>query len=175
MDMEAKNSDENKENTGAIEIARCKTATDPAVRMFIGTLMLLGFAVYCFVDAVPPPDSWSMDQINPATEYVLHIAGPWTFGIPGLILAAWAVLFMKKVLVADSEGIGYQGKQRIAWSAVTRLDAKDLQSKGILVLHFKSDDEAGGKLVLDSWKLRNFRDLVAVVEKNVPKNIRDIR
>jgi len=38
-----------------------------------------------------------------------------------------------------------------------------LKNKGILSVHCSEQD----KLVLDSWKLKNFRDLVAFVESHV--------
>jgi hypothetical protein len=67
-------------------------------------------------------------------------------------------------MVADGEGIGYQGQAKIAWGGIKRVDSSMLQSKGVLDLY----DASGRKLRLDAWYLTNFRDLVAFVEKRVP-------
>ncbi len=157
------------------ENVTCGPNRDPAVRLFIASAMFIGFAIYCFVDAVPAPEAWSLEHINPATEYVLHIGGPWVFGLAGIIPLVFAILFLKRTLTADKDGIGFSDGEKIPWSSITKLDATDLKSKGILALHYTTEGSREGKIKLDDWKLNNFRDLMAIVENNVPKNIQDIR
>ncbi len=143
----------------------CPAAKDPAVRMFIVAAMFIGFVVYCAVDAVDKPPAWTLEHINPAIQYVLHKYGPFVFGAPGLLLAVWGVVFLRRKLVADDKGIGYLGKEPIPWGQVRGLDASRLKSKGILKLNWGD----GGKLTLDSWKLQNFKALVAFVEQKIPQ------
>jgi hypothetical protein len=157
---------------GGIE---CRSTKEPAVKIFIAAAMFLGYGVYCLVDTVPPPQSWTMSHINPAIEYILHIGGPWFFGALGLLFILWAVSILRRRLVADDSQIGYVGKEAVAWNSVTRLDATRLKTKGIMIIHYKKPDSEEGTLKLDGWYLGNFRDLVALVEKNVPENLRDIR
>ena len=60
-------------------------------------------------------------------------------------------------------GIGFAGQEKIAWGQVDSLDGRGLQTKGIVVLH------AGARrMVLDSYFLLNFRELIALVEQHVP-------
>jgi hypothetical protein len=155
-------------NEAAADRVECPAAKDPAVRLFIGAAMGIAFGVYCWWDAEAPPPAWSLSHINQAASYVLHVAGPWVFGIPGVLAGIWGVVFLRRVLVADAEGIGYAGKERVAWDDVTNLDASDLKKKGILYLEY-GDDEV---LKLDSWKLQNFKQLVAFVEAHVPAEAR---
>ena len=83
----------------------------------------------------------------------------------GLILFGMGVAYLKRRLIADETGIGYAGKEKIAWNAITELDSEKLKSKGILYLRYGS----GKSLTLDSWKLTNFRDLVTLIENKVPQ------
>jgi len=142
----------------------CPAAKDPAVRMFILAVMLIGFAIYCFVDKEDPPAAWDLEHINQTASYVLHVYGPYAFGAPGAAALIWAVVFLRRRLIADEEGIGYARGEKIPWSKIEKLDAGKLESKGILSLHHSG----GKKLKLDSWKLQNFKDLVRIVEDHIP-------
>jgi hypothetical protein len=142
----------------------CAATKDPAVRLFILAALLLGFAVWCFLDRRQPPAAWDLGHINEISSYLLNNWGPLLLAPLGIVALIWGVVFLRRVLVADEEGIGYRGKQKIAWSDVTRLDASQLESRHILYVEYGD----GGRLKLDAWKLRSFRELVAVVERNVP-------
>jgi len=153
----------------APDSVECAAARDPAVRLFIGAAMGLAAAVYCFVDHYirgkyphPGPDA----GINPWLSYAFNAFGPFVFGPPGVLLAVWGVVFLRRKLVADQEGIGYVGKDRLAWSDVKRLDTSRFESKGILRLEFEKDGQAR-TLTLDGWKLQNFKPLVRLVESKV--------
>lgn len=142
----------------------CTARKDPAVNLFIVAAMGIGFGIWCLTDMRPPPESWDLDHINEASAYLLNNWGPLLFMPIGLIALIWGILFLRRKLVATAEGIGYEGKQQVPWSRVTRLDASLLRSKNILKLH-----HGGAKpLTLDSWKLNNFKAMVAFVEQHVP-------
>jgi hypothetical protein len=74
------------------------------------------------------------------------------------------IMALRLVLTADADGLGHKGKPKRPWDKITALDASQLKDKGILKVEY----EGGEKVVLDSWKLQNFRDLVALVEANSP-------
>lgn len=142
----------------------CRAASDPAVRLFILTAMPLAFGIWCLTDLRKPPEAWDMAHINDAAAYLLNNWGPVVFFPLGFVGLYLAVRYVRRVLVADEEGIGYVGKDKILWEQVTKLDAADLKRE-ILVL------ETGQRaLKLDGWKLRDFRDLVAFIEKHVPED-----
>ena len=146
----------------------CPAAKDPAVRLFILAAMMIGFGAYCFIDhyvrhmyQYPVPY-----KLNPYLTYLFNHYGPFVLIPLGLLAVLWGVLFLRRRLVADEEGIGYAGRQKISWSAVKSLDSAKLESKGILSITY--DTGAGERtLVLDSWKLQNFRELVRLVESKL--------
>jgi len=112
----------------------------------------------------PPPDAWDFEHINDVAGHAFNHFTPW-IAIPiGLLLGLRGVMVLRRVLVADADGIGYAGKEKLPWGKITSLDASRLKSKGILTVEHGD----GAKLVLDSWKLQNFRELVAFVEANSP-------
>ena len=144
------------EQVGRVE---CPPTRDPAVRWFIFAAMLIGFASWCLTDLRPPPEAWDMKHVNQAAAYLLNNWGPAAFFPLGAVAVVMAVRHLARKLVADETGIGY-GHTRIAWDRFTGLDASLLASKGILCLEY----DGNKRLKLDSWKLRNFKPLVAHVE-----------
>jgi len=146
----------------------CPAAKDPSVRTFIMAAMLLGIGVWCWMDAAsgkyPPPNAWNIDNINDAAGYAFNHFTPWIALPIGAFMALRGFLAMRKVLVADAEGMGYAGADKLPWDKITALDASQLKDKGILTVEYQGDR----KLVLDSWKLQNFRDLVGFVESHSP-------
>jgi len=155
---------ETENESSAPASVECRAASDHAVRLFILAAMPLAFGIWCLTDLRDPPKAWDMPNINDAAAYLLNNWGPVVFFPVGLVLVYFAVRYIRRVMVADEEGIGYVGKDKILWEQVTRLDAADLKKEIIVI-------EAGQRaLKLDGYKLRNFRDLVAFVEKNVPQD-----
>ena len=150
------------------EGVQCPAARDPAIRLFIGAAMALAFAGWMIYDAYvakkyPYPVPY---ELNAFATHVFNHYGPFVLAPLGAGLAIWGIATLRRVLVADAEGIGYRGQARRPWADITSADASRLATKGILVLHFRN----GGRLVLDSWKLIRFRDLVAYVEAHMPPN-----
>lgn len=144
----------------------CPAAKDPAVRWFIFAAMLIGYGFYTIYDHYiqgnyPYPDPY---KLNPYLTYLFNHYNPYVLIPPGLIAMVMSIRYLRRKLIADGEGIGYAGTDRIPWNEIRNVDASKLQSKGILYLR-----HGGGKtLKLASWKLQNFRDLVAFVERHVP-------
>ncbi len=141
----------------------CPATKDPFVRIFIVAGLLIAMAIWCLTDQRETPDVWTLKNINKIAAYLLNNIGPYVFFPVGALFLIKGVLMMRRVLVADAEGIAYVGKQKIAWSDVTSLDASDFDKKGILRLkHSIGGSEA--TMVLDGWKLQNFKALVQLVE-----------
>jgi len=142
-------------------------AKDPAVRIFILAAMLVAFGIWAMMDL----STGKFHYVDPGED--INAFGKWAFNAfgayictpVGVVIAVLGLRFLKGVLVADGEGIGWKGKTKRPWAQVATLDATQLRDKGILVVHFKD----GARIKLDSWKLQNFKKLVAVVEANVPK------
>ena len=150
------------------ERIECPPARDPAVRLFIIAAMLLLFGGWCFYEHYiagnyqkpTDPDA----SVNLWAGYFLNAWGAIVFTLGGLIPLFLGIRFLRRIVVADARGINYPGQGDLAWKDVKKLDADDLADKGILRLEYGSDKT----LVLDSWKLQNFKALVAFVESHVP-------
>ena len=147
--------------TGRVE---CTAAKDPAVRLFILAAMLMGFGAWCLTDMRPRPETWDLKHVNEIAAYLLNNWGPLLLVPGGMFVLARAILYLRRKLVATDEGIGYDGKEQVAWSRIHRLDATDLADKGMLRLEYG----AAKPLTLDAWKLNNFKAMVAFVEARVP-------
>ena len=143
----------------------CRAAKDPAVRLFIIAAMLIGVGLWCLTDWRERPEAWDARHINEVSGYLLNNWGPFLFLPGGLVVVYWAIRFLRRVLIADGEGVGYAGKDRISWDKIEKVDATELPQGFLRIEH-----DGGEVLTLDSWKLQNFRDLVAFLETRVPKD-----
>jgi hypothetical protein len=146
----------------------CPASKDPAVRLFIIAAMMLAFAAWTIYDAYvarkyPYPDPY---ELNAYLKHLFNHGAAFVLVPLGVLAIGLGLRSLRRVLVADAEGIGYVGKQKIPWSGVARMDASLLKEKGILRLYHGES----GRLTLDSWKLGNFKALVAFVEQHVPRD-----
>jgi len=155
-----------------VDRVECPATKDPAVRLFIVAAMLIGFGGYTVYDHYilgnyPYPQPY---ELNPCLKYLFNHYIPFLLIPPGLVALIWGLRFLIRRLVADAEGIGYSGGQKVLWGDVKELDASLLKTKQILCLRYGE----GRKLILDAWKLENFRDLVALIETRVPAGTKRI-
>ena len=150
------------ETTQVAEVI-CPATKEPSIRVFIMALLLLGFAVYCFIDQhkYPYPSEFGLN--NETIGYALNHWSPYVFIPAGIVLAGWGVVLLHRRVHANAKGIGYSGKEMILWGDVMSIDATRLKSKGLIHI----DTNKGARLTLDSWKIQDFRQLLEVVEKNV--------
>lgn len=154
-----------------MDLVECPPARDPAVRLFIFAAMLLAFGIYCFIDTYIR-DKYPKPLDNNLSDwggYYFNHGGSFVFPLAGLVPLWLAIAYLRRKLVADAEGIGYHGRPKVRWETVTRLDATDLQHDGKLALHYG----AAKPMKLDSWKLTNFKALVAFIEQHVPPDAID--
>lgn len=149
----------------------CPAEREPIVKLWIIAAMLIGFGIWCIVDAGKPKYDYVplAEDLNGFFSWALTHIGQFVFTIVGAAVAGTAIRHSRRVLVADQEGIGWRGGRKLPWEKVTKLDASRLKDKQILVL-----EHPDGRLTLDNYKLQNFRDLVAVVEEKVPDEKRTV-
>ena len=149
------------------EEVRCRARKDPAVRLFIFAGMLLGLGLWFLYDgyvAKKYPHKPFSENINQWFTWAINCIGPFILIPVGLVFLVWGIVILRRVLVADADGIGYVGKQKLAWSDVGSVDASQLKAKQILILEYGD----AGRMKLDSWKLDNYQKLVALIEQHVP-------
>ena len=141
----------------------CPSVRDLVVRPLILAVGLVGFGIWCAFDQqeYAPFDK----DMNTWLTWAMNYYGQFAFTALGMIPLYFAVRAMRRRLVADETGVGFQGKETVAWSSVTGLDASELKGKQILyLLHGQ-----GQRYTLDGFDLRNFAELVAFVEDHVPQ------
>ncbi len=139
---------------------------DPAVRKFIIAGMALAGGLWLFYDGHLTdhyPYTPMAEDMNAFFSWVLNYFGGLVLIPIGLLFAIRALLELRKKIVGDDQGIGFEGKRPIAWNDITAVDAGKLANKQILVLKANAQT-----LTLDAYKHENFKPLVAMVEQNVP-------
>ena len=154
----------------------CRASNEPFVRQLIIVAMILGGAVWIHLDPSENGHAWKPGDLNNNLSFLYNYYLPCVLAPLGLAFLGWVFFQHSRRLVADEKGIGFAGKEQIAWGRVTRIDAALLASKGLLTLHYVQDGPAGQEnsgnaektLKLDSYKFHNFRDLVAFAERHVP-------
>jgi hypothetical protein len=152
----------------APEKIECRSTKDPAIRVFILAAMFLGFGGYSVFETQHMgkyPYAPLAEDLNAWFSWLLNYCGPFVFIPVGVIFLIIGILYIRRRLVADQDGIGYVGKTKLKWDDVSQLDAKRLKSKGIIAL-----DHEGGKLVLDSYKLTDFKNLLKLIEQKIPQD-----
>ncbi|MCY2931200.1 MAG: hypothetical protein NTV86_17270 [Planctomycetota bacterium] len=145
----------------------CKATKDPIVRLFILAAMLIGFGLYCFMTREGTYTAPGKD-LNKFLSWAMGEYGPFVCIPPGVLVAMAAFLAARKRLVADAQGIGFAGGEKIAWSAITAVDAGLLQSKGLLFIHATGQAKP---LRLCDWKLTDFKPMVAFLEAHLPAGV----
>ena len=131
---------------------------------FIPAGILIGMGFYCLSTPEPAPQAWNMEHVNDVARYVLYRWAPFVLFPAGALLGLWGLRNLRRQMVADEQGLGYAGTPRLRWDQVQSIDASRLQAKGILYVLGPEDR----KITLDSWKLNDFKKLVAFVEAHVP-------
>jgi hypothetical protein len=160
------------ENAAGQPVTRveCRASNDPFVRRLIIVAMILGAAAWMIEDHYVAGNYWKRDDFNDNLSFLFNHYLPFVLVPLGLLLLARAWFERGRRLVADEKGVGFAGKDPIAWDRITRIDAALLGSKGLLILHYlqEGQDKVEKTLKLDSYSFRNFRDLVALAERQVP-------
>jgi hypothetical protein len=154
--------------SGAATSVECRSAGDPFVRMLLLGVVLLAWGAWSGYDAFYKLDkqgnrAFSMEKN--ASHYLFNAGMSMILPPVSLVVLAWAFRIRRRRLLADGEGLGYVGKEKIAWSRLKRLSPG---GKGLLDVYY---DGPGGnlrRLRLDSWMLKNFNELVAFIEAKAP-------
>ncbi|MCK5113336.1 MAG: hypothetical protein KAR11_01075 [Phycisphaerae bacterium] len=170
MNEENSSPHESQQESQIPETVESRGTTDPKIRLFVPALMLIGFGAYSVMET----QLMEKYQYAPLSEdmnawfsWLFNFCGPFIFIPAGLFFLVLGIRFILRRLVADQEGIGYVGKAKIKWGDISQLDATRLKSKDIVVLNYE-----GGKLVLDRYKMTDFKNLLRLVESKVPQDKR---
>lgn len=147
----------------------CTATKDLPVRLFVVAAMLVGFGIYCFIDShirKEYPYKPLAEDMNVWLSWAFNFYGSYVFAALGIIPLAWGFTLLRRKLIADGEGIGFEGKDKIAWADITNMDVSELADKQILHL----EHSQGQKLKLDGYNMKNFKELVDFIEDHVTTN-----
>jgi hypothetical protein len=141
---------------------------DPTVRYTIIAIALVGVGAWCAHDIFILGKHPYGTDINTFSNWAFNWGGMILGPLAGIAALIYIKLVLRRQAVADAQGVGFAGKERIAWDRIHRIDAQKLRDKGILDLYY----DQGRKLSLDSWKLTNFKPLVAYIEAHLPADVK---
>ena len=148
---------------------QCRAAKDPMTRAVIGLCAVLAGAGWCAYDIfiakkyVYKPFN---EDINAWGKYVMNFAGAVVLPLLAIFIVYKLMKFRSVVFEADNNGISKNGTQLLKWAEISSIDATKLSSKDIIIIKY-----LGKSLELDGWKLTNFREMLEVIQSNVPADL----
>jgi hypothetical protein len=128
-------------------------------------LLSAAFSVYCYYDG------W----INPKYKDPSEVSNMWfnRAAAVGLVVVFVVLIFrflqaIKTRVVMDEAGLDVDGKLKIAWPAMIRVDDRNLE-KGLLDIFYTSSGGGGEKkYTLDNRKVTPFDEMVEEVSRHRP-------
>jgi len=141
------------------ERVECSATKEPAIRVLIMALMALAFGAWSYYGAYV-----SQEYVDNPSSMMFNKVCSWLLPPVGLILLVRVVWMLRRKFLADGEGLGWAGKDKVPWQNVTRLVVK---GKELFDVHYVTDGQEG-ILHLDSWKMTNFVPLVKLIESKTP-------
>ena len=136
-----------------------KSTKERVVKLFIVTVLCLGFAAWCQYDALYKyvgEEKAGKRRFNQGAVPVLIVLG-------GLVLFL-AVRAAKLRIEADEQtGISINGRAAIAWEAIEDIDTSALAKKGYLYIKYRKSPDESATLKLDEYNLDFFDELYAMI------------
>ena len=152
----------------APEVVECPLATEPLVRSGLIIALVLGYGLYSIYELAVG----KYDRATQATYWYFTVACAVLLTPAGLVVVGLLIRRLRRRLVADSEGIGYVGREKIGWADVTKLV---IGGKGLVDLHYQADGQEE-VLTLDSYYLKHYDALMAIVDARTEgKPVEDVK
>jgi hypothetical protein len=134
-------------------------------RLVVYMLLSAGFSAYCYYDG------WK----NPKYQDPSELSNMWfnraaAVGLVVLlvVLIIRFLLALKTRVVMDEAGLDVDGKLKISWPAMTRVDDRNLE-KGLLDIYYTPAGEGSEKkYTLDNYKVTPFEEMVEEVSRHRP-------
>ncbi len=134
-------------------------------RLVVYLVLCAVFSVYCYYDG------WR----NPKYQDPSELSNMWFNRSAAIGLAVLFVVLifrfvcaLKTRVVVDEAGIDVNGKFKIVWPSITRVEDRNLE-KGLLDFFYKETQEgAERKYVLDNYKVTAFEEMVDEISRHRP-------
>jgi len=159
----------------SVSSVQARPSKDPVVRLLIVSAMLIGLGCYCLYDAYVATNSDGSpkyakptkpfgEDFNPYFTYYFNLIGGYVLPLAGLPFLLGAISQARRRMTVDATGIT-AGREKVAWSDVKEIDAAEMAKKSILKIY-----HGQGMIKIDGyyWQKSDFRDMVAIIEQNVP-------
>ena len=113
------------ENAGGqpVTSVECPASNEPFVRQLIVAFLILGGAVWIYMDPSENGRTWKAGDINNNGYYLYNYYLPYLLALVGAAFLARTLFQHSRRLRADEKGIGFAGKEPITWDRLTRIDA----------------------------------------------------
>ena len=135
----------------------------------IGIVLLIGLGAYCTYDGYFNEkfrDMHTSNEGKPDSTLVFNQKAPFFCLAGAVALAIWFAIAKNRKIVAESDGIVINGKEKLAYESIEKIDKTYFESKGYFVVTYK--DEAG-KEVERRFDDRAYDNLAAILDELVAK------
>jgi hypothetical protein len=135
----------------------------------IGIVLLIGLGAYCTYDGYFNEkfrDRHTSIEGKPDSTLVFNQKAPFFCLAGAVTLAIWLGIAKNRKIVAESDGIVINGKEKLAYQSIEKIDKTYFESKGYFVVTYK--DEAG-KEVDRRFDNRAYDNLAAILDELVAK------
>jgi len=136
-----------------------KSTRERVVKLFIGVILCLGLAIWCWYDArykYTTEEQAGSRRFNQYAAPVLVI-----FGALALFFAIKALRL--RIEADEQTGLSINGQSPIAWNAIEDIDTSVLAKKGYLYVKYRDRQGQPAILKLDEFNLDYFDELYAMI------------
>jgi hypothetical protein len=135
----------------------------------IGIVLLLGLGIYCTYDGYFNEkfrEKHTSIEGKPDGTLVFNQKAPFFCLAGAVALAIWLQAAKNRKVVAESDGIVINGKEKIAYQSIEKIDKTYFESKDYFVVTYKDET---GKEVERRFDGRAYDNLAAILDELVAK------
>ncbi len=134
------------------------------MRWVLYMILSAGFSAYCYYDGWINPKYQVQEELS---NRMFNQVGAVVLAVVFIVLVIrYLVQVSKTRVVVDDTGIEVNGKVKIGYQAIVRVDDKNLE-KGLLDIFYR-EGAAERKYVLDNYVVTNFEEMVEEIAKHRP-------
>jgi len=135
----------------------------------IGIILLIGLGAYCTYDGYFSEkfrDRHTSIEGKPDSTLVFNQKAPFFCLAGAVAFAIWLGMAKNRKIVAESDGIVINGKEKLTYQSIEKIDKTYFESKGYFVIAYKSE---AGKEVERRFDGRTYDNLAAILDELVAK------